>query len=110
MDLNSLRLLAGSFVVHATTSLGRLACRMPYGFDGDLPNACGRQWPQASSWAPTLPRIMRTAPIWLCWYKLMGTLVAKRPRTAKLAGVYARPKPTAPTARLSFFPKKASDL
>ena len=40
----------------------------------------------------------------------MGTLVAKRPRTAKLAGVYARPKPTAPTARLSFFPKKASDL
>src|SRR5262245_29905601 len=40
----------------------------------------------------------------------MGTLVAKRPRTAKLAGVYARPKPTAPAARLSFFSKKASDL
>src|SRR5262245_61309928 len=48
MDLNSLRLLAGSFVVHTTMSLGRLARRMPYGFDGDLLNACGRQW---SSWA-----------------------------------------------------------
>src|SRR5215510_6918465 len=48
--------------------------------------------------------------MWPCWYKLMGTLVAKRPRTVKLAGVYARPKPTAPTARLLFFPKKASDL